>query len=348
VSDLLVGVLSALLATNSPVAISNLLHQRTGLSVPAPRPPDPADQALKALMELDDTVRGQIDDMLQDEERAKLTQPQVERLSARERILQKLAPVRKQYEDFIARYPTHARGRIAYGSFLNESGDEAGAVDQWTRAKELNPREPSAWNNLANYYGHNGQVTNAMVHYARAIELEPSESVYYHNLATLVYMFRGDASAFFKKDVPAVLDDAMALYRRALELDPNNFTLATDVAQSYYGLPQFRRGPSAATDPAFQHYTDEALAAWTNAMHIARDDIERQGVLIHYARLNINAGRVPPARAALGGVTNGMFAATRDNLARRLAQVELGGTNAPAAPGIPPRPSPPEAPAAKP
>ncbi len=330
-SDLLVGVLSALLATNSPTAISNLVHRKTGIALPARPAESPSDLALKEVMELDDKVRGEVDDLLQDEEKAKVTQPKLERLSARERMTQKLAPVRQAYEDFIAKYPSNARGRIAYGSFLNETGDEEGALSQWTRAREIDPREPSVWNNLANYYGHNGQVTNAFAHYAKAIELEPTESVYYHNLATMLFMFRGDAATYLKKGVPEVLQDAMAFYHRAVELDPLNFTLATDVAQSYYGLPALQTHAGVARDPRFESYLTEALGAWTNAMRIARDDIERQGVLIHYARLNITGGRFDAARQALGGVTNGMFTTVKETLKKRLALEQERTTNAPPA-----------------
>ena len=50
------------------------------------------------------------------------------------RIRARLDPVRKNYEDFLRRYPDFARGRLAYGSFLNEIGEEKAAGAQYGKA----------------------------------------------------------------------------------------------------------------------------------------------------------------------------------------------------------------------
>ena len=46
-NDLTIGLLSALLATNQPLAVSNLVQQHTGVSVSMPNPNDPAEQELQ-------------------------------------------------------------------------------------------------------------------------------------------------------------------------------------------------------------------------------------------------------------------------------------------------------------
>ena len=43
-SDLTIGLLGALLATNQPLAVSNLVQQQTGVSVAIVNPNDPAEQ----------------------------------------------------------------------------------------------------------------------------------------------------------------------------------------------------------------------------------------------------------------------------------------------------------------
>ena len=42
--------------------------------------------------------------------------------------------------------------------------------------------------------------------------------------------------------------------------------------------------------------TDDALKAWTNALSIAHDEIEREGVYLHFGRLKMAAGRFAEAR----------------------------------------------------
>jgi cytochrome c-type biogenesis protein CcmH/NrfG len=104
------------------------------------------------------------------------------------------------------------------------------------------------------------------------------------------------------------------LYRKAVQLDPENFKLATDYAQSYYGIRPLR--------------TNDALVAWTNALQIAHNDVEREGVYIHLARIKMAAGRFAEARAQLAAVTNSMYADLKHLLERGLAQRENKATNA--------------------
>ncbi|HEY5913475.1 MAG TPA: hypothetical protein VJA21_23045, partial [Verrucomicrobiae bacterium] len=101
--------------------------------------------------------------------------------------------------------------------------------------------------------------------------------------------------------------------------DPDDFPLASDVAQSYYGL---RPMP-----------TDTALQAWTNALNIAHDDVEREGVYVHFARIKTLAGRFGEAQAHLDAVTNQMYAQLKDrmqrNLKERKSQASVNTTNSP-------------------
>ncbi len=100
-----------------------------------------------------------------------------------------------------------------------------------------------------------------------------------------------------------------------MRLDPTNFPLASDVAQTYYGVQPLR--------------TDEALKAWTNALQIAHDDVEREGVYVHFARLKTLAGRFNEARAHLDAITNSMYAELKSRLQRNLnAREEKVRTNA--------------------
>ena len=93
--------------------------------------------------------------------------------------------------------------------------------------------------------------------YTKAIDINPREPVYYENLATVVYLYRTDARAYYHltNDQP-VFDMALDLYRKAMALDPTNFALATELAESYYGIKPTR--------------TDDALNAWTTPSNSPR------------------------------------------------------------------------------
>jgi tetratricopeptide (TPR) repeat protein len=313
VSDLTIGLLSALLATNQPQAVSNLIQQNTGVSVQMVNPNDPAEKELLQLMADDDAALAEVDKWIQDNNAFAAQGAGESKEELNRKILARFDPVKKNYEDFLKRYPDFARGHLAYGSFLNDIGDEDAAVLQNETAAQLDPKNPAAWNNLANYYGEHGPTTNAFVDYARAIELNPNEPVYYQNFGTTVYLFRKDAEEFYGISEQQVFDKALELYRKAMKLAPGDFVLATDYAQNYYGIKPLR--------------TNDALAAWTNCLNIARDDNEREGVFIHLARIKLAAGRFAEAHAQLDLVTNSAFLDLKNRIERNLAEREHPTTN---------------------
>lgn len=318
----MLGLLSALVATNQPAAVSNLVVRTTGVSITVPDANDPVEKAYQKLLEEDDAAQAEVDRWIHDNAGFGKQGAALSQASLNARIRQRLGKVKAAYEEFLLKHPGHARARLAYASFLGDIGEEHLAMEQAEKAREADPANPAAWNNLANLYGHRGPVKKAFEYYAKAIELNPREPVYYQNFATTVYLFRKDAREFYGIDEQEVFTKALGLYRKALELDPRNFILATDWASSYYGIKPPRH--------------EEAIEAWTYALNIANDDVERQGVHIHLARFNINLGRFDKAREHLAAVRHEMYAVLKqrvsDNLQRKEAQAKAGAEAVTAAP----------------
>ena len=304
--------------TNPVVAASKAAQIRADRKAAITNLNDAVEIEYLKLLAADDAAQKEVDQWIQDNQKFQDQGAGIAQITLKHRILQRLEPVGTGYEEFLKRHPNHARARLAYGSFLGDIGKEDEAVQQWDKARESDPTNPAVWNNLANYYGHNGPVTKAFEYYEKAIKLNPNEPVYYHNFATTVYLFRQDATNYFKIDEQKVFDKSLGLYRQALNLDPTNFPLATDFAQTYYGIKPTR--------------FNEAMAAWKSAEKIASDDIEREGIYLHYARLQINAAKFDDARKNLNAVTNGMYTVVRNRLLKKLAEDETKAkeTNAPA------------------
>jgi len=313
---LLICVLGAVVLTNQSITSPK---RASGTNRPAveANASDPVEKEYEKLIEEDDEAQAQVDKWIQEnnEFAAKGAGARPEELNRR--IREKFAPVRKRYEEFVKAHPKHARARVAYASFLGDMNDEEAAQEQLEKALELDPSNPAVYNNLANIYGHEGPVKKAFEFYAKAIELNPLEPIYYHNFGTTVYLFRKDAKEFYNITEQQVFDKALELYAKAMKLDPTNFPLASDVAQTYYGIKPTR--------------TEDALKAWTNALHIAHDDIERQGVFLHFARIKLHAGRFAEARGHLNSVTHEMYGDLKRRLTRNLEeqQKEANGTNSP-------------------
>jgi tetratricopeptide (TPR) repeat protein len=176
---------------------------------------------------------------------------------------------------------------------------------QYENSKQIDPKNPAVWNNLANYYGEHGPLTNAFVYYTEAIRLNPNEPVYYQNFATTVYLYRTDVKSFYHLNEQQTFDKALGLYQQAMKLAPDNFLLSCDYAMSYYGIKPLR--------------TNDALVAWTNSLNLAHNENERQGVLIHLARVKVAAGLYDDAQTTLNSVTNAEFAVMRKQQERSLA-----------------------------
>jgi len=316
VSNLVIAALGALLATNQPAAVSNLVQSETGISVKVTDPNDPVEQEFKRLMAEDDAAQAEVDQWIKDNAEFTAKGAGTPGPEMKKKILDRFAPVRKGYETFLEQHTNHVGAHVAYGSFLGDIGDEEGSRNQLELALELDKTDPAIWNNLANYYGHRGPVKKAFSYYEKAIELDPNESVYYHNFGTTIFLFRVDVKEYYDINEQQVFDKALGLYSNAMRLSPTDFPLASDVAQTYYGIKPPR--------------TEAALQAWTNAFNLANDEIEREGVQAHFARIKLNVGRFDEARAHLDAVTNAMYADLKRRLVRNLHE-KSSGTNLPSA-----------------
>lgn len=296
---------------SGPAASPSGLDRATGFAVGAPDVGDPVEAEYERLLAFDDEAQEEMDRWIRE---ADALGPNADTTGLQRRIEDRISALTRAYAAFLEKHATHARARIAFGSFLNDTGQESGAKAQWEKALELDPKNPAIYNNLAGLYGHQGPITNAFTFFEKAIELDPKESVYYQNLATTVFLFRKDVMEHYAiTEEQKVFDKALALYRKAMELDPGNFVLAADTAQTYYGIKPSRH--------------EEALAAWHKAYELASDELEREGVRVHFARIQIQAGRFAEARTNLTLITNSHFQVVKERIEKTL-EARLRGAKA--------------------
>jgi tetratricopeptide (TPR) repeat protein len=266
------------------------------------------EQEYQNVLAQDDAAQGEVDKWIRENNAFKANGAGVPDAVLNERIRERFDLVRKAYEEFIIRHPDHAKARIAYGSFLGDLQDELGSQKQWEKALQLDPTNPAVYNNLAGVYSEHGQPTNAFQFFAKAIELNPSEALYYHNFANSLYVLRKSAMGYYHLTEQQVYTKALLTYSNAVRLDPENFPYASDFAQTYYALDPF---------PA-----NAALRAWNTTLNLAHDELEREGVYVHLARVKMLAGNLPDARQQLTVVTNASYAKLKGNLLRAIDQRE--------------------------
>jgi len=312
-TNLVIGLLSATLSSNQPAGPTNSGQSAwPSNSFAAPITfifsGTNADAELDQVLSNDDAAHADVDAWIRENQEFAAKGAAIPPAELNQRILHRLQPIRDEYLAFIKQYPSNAPARIAYASYLDGMGEEEPQAEQLERARDLDPKNPAAWNQLANYYGHNGELTNAFAYYTRASELDPTEPVYYWNFATTIYLYRLDAMNFYHITEPQVFDRSLELYAKALKLDPTNFSLATDLAQSYYGIRPMR--------------TNDALVAWTNALKIAQSEVEREGVYIHLARVKIYASYYAQAQAHLNAITNEIYDQIKTRLQKNLNHLQ--------------------------
>ena len=97
----------------------------------------------------------------------------------------------------------------------------------------------------------------------------------------------------------------------ALQKDPENFDLAEDIAQTYYGI-RTKAVPSKMARPA------EALKAWDDALKIAPGEHERQAVFIHRARIHLQIDQLAEARTELDKVELPIYQTLKERISRNL------------------------------
>jgi tetratricopeptide (TPR) repeat protein len=306
VTNLFTVLLAAALSTNPPAAVSNLVRQAAGAEAAAADPADPVEAGYRRLLAADDAAAAEVDGWIR--EAAGAAAPDA---GLQEKIRARLYEVEAAYRSFLRAHPEHVPARIALGSHLNDQGREEEAAEAWEAALKHETNSPALYNNLAAIYSHRGPIEKAFDFLERALELNPREPVYYHNYANLVFLFRRDAMKRWDFTEQQVFDKALDLFERALRLDPESFLLAADIAQTHYGVRPFR--PAAA------------LAAWERALALADDDLERQGVLLHLARVHMMAHRPDEAAAALAQVNHPVHDTMKQRLERRLQRLREAG-----------------------
>jgi len=275
---------------------------------------DPVEMAYEQLLLLDEQAMDEIDTWIRQAGEESLSDDSASNsITLPARIEQRLGPVRKAYVEFIESHPTHVGVRLAFASFLTDRGLEMDARPHLIKATELDPQNAPAWNNLGNHYGHMGPVQKAFECYEMAITLNPEAALYYHNFGTTVYLFRKDSMAHYQLPEEAIFDKALELYQVALSKEPQNFDLAEDIAQTYYGI-RSREIPSKMARP------EAAIKAWDYALAIAPGDIEKQGVLIHLARVKLQLGELDEAQQHLDQVLLPMYQELKDRVGRNLSR----------------------------
>lgn len=201
------------------------------------------------------------------------------------------------HEKFLQEHPGSAAAHLSYAEFLAENGNLRAAVAHWHTAQQLAPSNAAIANSLGGAYLRMGKAAASAAAFAHAIDLERDNPAYHFNLANVEFMLRHDLTAAWKMETPAVLRLALAEFREASRLAPNDLEYARAYAETFYGVPDAD--------------WSQAEAAWKHVLSLSSQD---DFVYLQLARVSLKRGDGEAARQFLNKVVN----AQHDGLKRKL------------------------------
>ena len=201
------------------------------------------------------------------------------------------------HEKFLEDHPASAAAHSGYAEFLFEEGDLRAAILHWRTAQQLAPGNAAIANSLGGAYLRMGKAAASAAQFARAIGLESDNAAYHFNLANVEFMLRHDLTAAWKMEMPNLLRLALAEFREASRLSPNDVEYARAYAETFYGMPN----PDWA----------EAAAAWQHVLSLLP---QSDFVYLQLARVSLKRGDAEGARQFLDKIVD----ARNDGVKRKL------------------------------
>jgi len=177
------------------------------------------------------------------------------------------AEAEKSFREAIMVEPSYWSAYNSLGNFLFNLGRSEEAAGAYERVTELAPGNATGFNNLGAARMTSGDLDGAAKAFEQSLKIEPSRAAY-SNLGTLYYYLDR-------------MEEAAAMYTRAIELAPEDFSIQGSLADAQWYLPNGR-------DRATQSYRRAvALAEKTLAVDTTIGDT--WGLLgYYYARLGEN------------------------------------------------------------
>jgi len=235
-----------------------------------------------------------------------------------------LKRLERDYQHFLHDHPQHARAMVAYGGLLSDEVDEDEGARWWEKAIAADPREPYAYNDLANVYGHEGQAARALRYYQTAIDLTPTEPIFRFNWATTCQLFRNESHAVYGWSVDEIFQHSLEQFRSARDLDPQNYDFSSTYAETFYQLPK----------PDWPG----AYEAWQFCLRQPIDDRQRAFVYGQLARVCIRQGRLDEAKQWVEKISGTDQMSIRHLIERKISEASQK-TGVPTTTNLPPSPA---------
>ncbi len=201
------------------------------------------------------------------------------------------------FEKQVQQHPDSAAAHLAYAEFLADHGQMRAAVSHWRIAQMFDPANAAIANSLGGAYLRMGRAAQSADQFQRAVDRASDVAAYHYNLANVEFLLRRDLTAAWQIDTAVLLRRALAEFREASRLSPNDMEYARGYAETFFGLP----------DPDWA----EAAAAW---QHVLKLSPQRDFAYLQLARVSLKRGDKNEARKFLDQIQD----ARHDGLKKKL------------------------------
>lgn len=196
----------------------------------------------------------------------------------------------QSYRTYLVDQPDDVSAYILYGKLLRRVQENEQAFLAFLKADELDPEIAVVKQQIGNHLAEEGKGKAALTFYLRAVELEPKTAVYHFALGQLIFDFRQE---FIDDDIftrDALEREMLKAFRKAAQLEPNNFDYQMRLGEAYYDL----------TSPDWKG----ALIHWNKLREQTVTRLQNEILDLHRARVLGKLGRAEEARTLLSQVLN--------------------------------------------
>ena len=177
------------------------------------------------------------------------------------------------HEKELQRDPSSAAAHFAYAEFYSDHGQLQPAITHWRLAQLLDPTNAAVANSLGGAYLHLGRAAQSAEQFQRAVNYASAVAAYHYNLGNVEFLLRHDLTAAWQVNDDTLLYRALAEFRAASRLSPNDLEYARSYAETFYGVPN---ADWIEADAAWKHVLELSPQGDFAYLQLARVSLKRR------------------------------------------------------------------------